>query len=161
MCLFPGRYIPVVTAPWVPTCGAVPMWRLVWGTGIVLQNGMCCSWHGFCITSIFSYGLTIEALVSILAMVLMVAGYGCWYSKRTASFSLALMIRTDRIIASIPCASVMLCIVNRKLFIEIVWKRAIYVLIKNSTFVNFTLSVKRYPFQLSKKCHRGCQVVGI
>ena len=68
------------------------------------------------------------------------------------------MIRTDRIIASILCASV---IVNRKLFVEIVWKRAIYVLIKNSTFVNFTLSVKRYLFQLSKKCHRGCQVVGI
>ena len=71
------------------------------------------------------------------------------------------MIRTDTIIASIPCASVMLCIVNCKLFIEIVWKRAIYVLIKNSTFVNLTLSVKSYPFQLSKKCYRGCQVVGI
>ena len=70
MCLFPGRYIPVVTAPWVPTCGAVPMWRLLWGTGIVLQNGMCCSWHGFCITSIFSYGLTIEALNSVYS------GYG-------------------------------------------------------------------------------------
>ena len=66
------------------------------------------------------------------------------------------MIRTDRIIASIPYASVMLCIVNRKLFIQIVWKRAIYALIKNSTFVNFTLSIKRYPFQLGKKCCRGC-----
>ena len=67
------------------------------------------------------------------------------------------MIRTDRIIASIPCASVMLCIVNRKLFIEIVWKRAIYVLIKNNTFVNFTLSVKRYPFQLSKRGTEGAR----
>ena len=75
--------------------------------------------------------------------------------------SVSRLIRIDRIIASIPCASVMLCIVNRKLFVEIVWKRAIYLLIKNSTFVNFTLSVKRYLFQLSKKCHRGCQVVGI
>ena len=39
------------------------------------------------------------------------------------------LVRTDRIIASIPYASVMLCIVNRKLFIQIVWKRAIYALI--------------------------------
>ena len=66
----PGRYIPVVTAPWVPTCGAVPMWRLIWGTGIVLQSGVCCSWHGFCITSIFSSGLIIEALNSVFS------GYG-------------------------------------------------------------------------------------
>ena len=67
------------------------------------------------------------------------------------------MVRTDRIIASIPCASVMLCIVNRKLFIEIVWKRAIYVLIKNSTFVNLTLSVKGIHSSLVKSVTEGAR----
>ena len=67
------------------------------------------------------------------------------------------MIRTDRIIASIPYASVMLCIVNRKLFIQIVWKRAIYALIKNGTFVNFTLFIKRYPSQLIKSIREGAR----
>ena len=61
------------------------------------------------------------------------------------------MIRTDRIIASIPYASVMLCIVNRKLFIQIVWKRAIYALIKIAH-----LLILLFSFQLGKKCCRGC-----
>lgn len=45
-------------------------------------------------------------------------------------------------IASIPRASVMLCIINRQVFIEIVRKRAIYALLKNNTFVNFTVHKK-------------------
>lgn len=75
--------------------------------------------------------------------------------QRTASFSLALIIRTDRIIASIPRASVMFCIVNCPVFIEIVRKRTIYALLKNSTFVNFTLFIKRYPSQVIKSVREG------
>ena len=59
--------------------------------------------------------------------------------------------------ASVLRASVMLCIVNRQVFIEIVRKRAIYALLKNRTFVNFTLFIKRYPSQLIKSIREGAR----
>lgn len=72
-----------------------------------------------------------------------------------ASFSVTLIIRTDIIIASMPRDSVMLCIVNRQVFIEIVRKRAIYALLKNNTFVNFTVH-KKVSIPAYKKYQRGC-----
>ena len=43
------------------------------------------------------------------------------------------------------------------MFIEVAHKRAIYALIKNSAFVNFTLFIKRYPSQLIEKVRVFCQ----
>ena len=57
-------------------------------------------------------------------------------------------------IASIPRASVMLCIINRQVFIEIVRKRAIYALLKNNTFVNSTVH-KKVSIPAYRKCQRG------
>lgn len=51
--------------------------------------------------------------------------------------------------------NITLCIVNRQVFIEIVRKRAIYALLKNSTFVNFTVH-KKVSIPAYRKCQRGC-----
>lgn len=56
---------------------------------------------------------------------------------RLLSDSLTLKFEIDSIITSTPCSSV----------VEISRKKAIYAPVKNSTFVDFTLFVKRYPTQ--------------
>ena len=49
------------------------------------------------------------------------------------------------------------------MLIEVARERAIYALIKNCTFVNFTLFIKRYPFQpinaiKTSSCLSACSV---
>ena len=75
------------------------------------------------------------------------------------SFSLRLIIRADRIIASIPRASIMLCIVNYQMFVEVAWKRAIYALIKKNTYIRIIMEEDRNQIKICK-VQEECRLSG-